>query len=696
MENILVERESLASAVYFSTEERPSIEIHFTLTSVATKKLVQVEKRFFEVLNEAVEKPLDMKYLHECIQRQQRSWKFSTEGSAVPFVNHAISDFLFGRRDGSTLLEIATLKEYDELANWSESQWRDFIKRWLSDAPHVSILGVPSLSLFQKLKTDEEARVAAQRKHLGEDGLAKLAEKLGQAKAENNKEIPNGMLSSFDIPGIESIHFLETTTARSGAALKAGRPDNRIQKLVDADGSHAPLFIHFEHIPSNFVRLSLLISVQSVPVILRPLLAVYAEAFFNLPVQRDDKIISFEQVVVELERDTVGYSMSGARSHGNVEMLLVSFQVEVEKYSAAISWLEELTWRSVFDVERLIAITARLFADVPDSKRSGDDMLEAVCVMIHFAPESIVRARSTLVKARYLKRIKRLLETRPQWVIEQMEDLRKALFRFENFRILVIADLEKLSKPVSSWNPFLPMLKDTSLQPIQHRRALLSEAGKNLGHLSYVIPMPTIDSSFAYSTARGLDSYDHPNLPALLVAVAFMNTVEGPLWVAVRGTGLAYGATFSYSIDVGHVHFDIYRSPNVHKAFEASKQIVKDHITGAVPFGQLEGAISSIVVGFANDQATIPGAAQGSFIRQVMRNLPSDYMEKMLRKVREITEDEVKEALRDTIMPLFEPATSNLVVTCAIALEEVRQIVYNLCQILNCNNFCLNSRFERA
>jgi len=255
-------------------------------------------------------------------------------------------------------------------------------------------------------------------------------------------------------------------------------------------------------------------------------------------------------------------------------------------------------------------------------------------------------------------------------VIEQMEDLRKALFRFENFRILVIADLEKLSKPVSSWSPFLSLLKNTSLQPIPDRRALLSEAGKNLGHLSYVVPMPTIDSSFAYSTARGLDSYDHPNLPALLVAITFMNTVEGPLWVAVRGTGLAYGAAFSHNIDVGHVHFDVYRSPNAHKAFEASKQIVKDHITGAVPFGQLEGAISSIVVGFANDQATIPGAAQGSFIRQVMRNLPSDYMEKMLRKVREITEDEIKGALRDILMPLFEPATSNLVVTCATALEE--------------------------
>ncbi|KKA21339.1 hypothetical protein T310_4643 [Rasamsonia emersonii CBS 393.64] len=673
LENVLVEKEQVASAVYFSTEDRPRIEIRFTLTSVETEKLSQVERRFFEVLREAMEKPLDMKYLRECIQRQKRSWKFSTESSAVPFAEYVISDFLFGKRDGSTLLDVASLKEYDELEKWSETQWKDFIKKWISDAHHVSILGVPSAKLAEKLKSDEEARVAAQREKFGEEGLKKLAEKLEKAKAENDKEIPREMLAKFKVPGTESIHFVEPTTARSGAALKAGRPDHKLQKLVDADGSDAPLFIHFEHIASNFAQISLLISAQEVPVQLRPLLVVYTEAFFNLPIQRNGQTIAFEQVVVELERDTVGYSMEGARSLGNSEMLRITLQVEVEKYGTAVAWLKELAWNSIFDVERLKAITTRLLADVPDSKRSGDDMLAAVYVMVHYAPESIVRARSTLVKGRYLKRIKRLLETQPELVVSRMEEIRKSLFRFENFRVLVIADLEKLDRPVSSWQPFVAVL-DTNvpLQPITNRQAVLSDAGKNLGKLSYVVPMPTIDSSFAYATATGLDSYDHPKLPALLVAIAYMNAVEGPLWVAVRGTGLAYGTNFAYNIDLGTVNYDVYRSPNAHKAFEASKKIVEDHLSGAVPFDplMLEGAISSIVVSFANEQATITNAAQGSFIRQVVRNLPTDYKERTLKKVREISVDEVKEALRDIIMPLFDPDRSNLVVTCAPVLEE--------------------------
>jgi hypothetical protein len=82
------------------------------------------------------------------------------------------------------------------------------------------------------------------------------------------------------------------------------------------------------------------------------------------------------------------------------------------------------------------------------------------------------------------------------------------------------------------------------------------------------------------------------------------------------------------------------------------------------------------VVNFANEQMTAASAAQGSFIRQVVRNLPSDYKEKMLKNVRGITLDEIKGALREIILPLFAPKTANLVVTCATVLEEVSNIFY--------------------
>ncbi len=678
LDNTLVEKEQLASGVYFQTDSRPRTEISFSISGVETSKLESVEKRFFEVLRDAMDKELDMSFMQDCIDRQVRTYKFSTEATSTAFSDHIISDFLYGKRDGTTMETVATLEDYTRLSKWDQEQWRNFIKDNISHAHHVSILGKPSAALSAKLKAEEATRIEQQKQKLGPEGLRKMQEKLNEAKAENDREIPTELLAGFQVPSTESIHFVNTSSARSGPALDVGRPQNRYQKIIDTDSSHNPLFLDFEHIPSNFVRVYLIISTQTLPLELLPLLSVYMEAFFNLSIQRDGQTISFEQVVVELERDTVGYDMHGAGDLGNIECLRVGLQVEFQKYAVAIDWIRQLLWKSVFDVERLKAVTARLLADIPESKRKGSSMLGAVISMLHLAPESIGRCRSTLVQALYLKRIKHLLKTDPEAVTARFEQLRSKLCRFENFRVVVIGDLDKLKKPVATWETFSEGLdSDRPLSPLGKRIERLSDAGKHPGKLAFIVPMSTVDSSFASSTALGPRSFDDPNLPALMVALSYMNAVEGPLWVAVRGTGLAYGTSMSNDIESGHIHLDIYRSPEAYKAFEASKKVVEDHTTGAIAFDplMLEGAISSIVVGFANEQGTLASAAQASFIRQVMRGLPTNYMETMLKKVRDIKVDQIKDVLREIVLNLFTPEKANVVITCAPGLKDVRNSI---------------------
>lgn len=673
LDNTLVEKEQLASGVYFSVDSRPRSEIQFSLTSVETDKLKDVERRFFAVLKEAMSKDLDMKFLKECIERQVRAWKFQAEASTTAFADYVIADFLFGKRDGSTLSEIASLEQYDILVQWDQEQWRSFIKKWISDAEHISILGVPSAEMSARLKAEEEKRLEEQKKSLGEYGLKEMQERLDAAKAENDIEIPPELLAQFKVPPTDSIHFVESTTARAGPALKDGRPNNSLQNIIDADGKDSPMYLHFEHIPSNFVQISFLISTHSLPVDLLPLLPIYMESFFTLPVKRGGETLDFEQVVAELDRDTVGYSIDSASRLGAVENLRITFQVEVEKYAVAINWIKELIWRSIFDVERIKAVTSRLLADIPDSKRSGDDMLTAIHLMSHLAPESIGRARCTLTKALYLKHVKAMLKTEPDTVVSNLGKLRSLIGQFQNFRVLVIADLEKLQAPASAWLTLYSEL-DTSkpLVPLALRRERLSKYGQSTGSIAYVVPLPTIDSSYAYLTARGPQSYDDPVLPALMVAMSYFNAVEGPLWVAVRGTGLAYGTSMTYDLESGFLHLDVYRSPDAYKAIEASKQIVVDHISGKIEFDplMLEGAISTIVVKFANEQQTLASAAAASFIRQVTRKVPHDYMQQILKKVRNVTVQEIKDVLKGLVFDMFTPGKADVFVTCAPGLKD--------------------------
>lgn len=351
--NTLVEKEHLASAVYYQVDMRTDLVIWFTLSSVATEKLADVEKRFFEVLKEAAENPLDMEYMKTCIRRFKRQIKYATETSDGVFADPIIENHLFGLRDGTHLHEsLENLETFDKLHDWEEHQWKDFMKRYLSEAYHVSILGKPSAKLNKTLKRAEKLRVKEQQERLGEEGMKKLAKKLEEAKAENDREVPKEILEGFKIPGTDSIHFFPTVTARSGLARKMGPLDNDAQKAVDADKSDLPLFIHFEQIPTNFVHVDLVFCTGPLDeLIYRPLLGVYMMNFFNTPIMRDGKRVEFEDVVTELEQDTISYLISSGSNLGNSELMRIKFVVEPEKYETAIKWIKTMLFDSIFDAE---------------------------------------------------------------------------------------------------------------------------------------------------------------------------------------------------------------------------------------------------------------------------------------------------------------------------------------------------------
>lgn len=674
LDNILVEKEQLASMVAFYIEDRNESVIQFALSSVETERLGEVEQRFFEVLKEAASKPLDMTFMMDCIAVERRNAKFYAETSAQSFSDPIIKDFLFGDRDGTSLKkDLSSLKEFDTLETWQNDQWRYYIRKWLTEAQHVTVLGKPSAALSKKLKSDETARVEARKDKLGEEGLKQLKEKLAAASTENDKEIPRHLLEGFKVPSTRSIHFADTITARSGAARRTDPLDNAVQHIVDDENSDLSLFIHFEHIPTNFAHISLLVSTEQVPVHLRPLLSIYMETFFALPMLRDGKRLEFEQVVMELDRDTVSYHIDSGHGLGSSEAIKLGVQVEVEEYGTAIGWLRDLMFSSIFDLERIATTTQRLLADIPVEKRSGSDMMQAVDEMIIATPASTTRARCTLVRALYLRYIKRQIKENPETIISQFRELNAALWHPSNFRALVIADIYKVKSPVSAWDTLVSGLDNSKpLTPLESRLSRLSDVGKSPGNMAFIIPLPTIDSSFALVSAKGPSSYDDPVIPALMVAASYLNAVEGPLWTAVRNAGLAYGATLRQHRDAGQISLDIYRAPNAHKAYVRIMNAIEDYATGklAIDSLALEGAISSIVLDFANGEATLASAAQISFVRQVIRGQEKDYPQRMLEKIRKVSVDEVREAMKGIIMPLFDPAKSILVVTCAPIMQE--------------------------
>lgn len=678
LENVMVEKEELASSIAYSLDTRPNSVIWFQPTGVATEKLAFVEKRLISLLKEVASKPLDMTYVNECIQRDRRQMKAQAEESEGFYSTNIISDYLFGVRDGSTLKDLASLGEYDILEKWTDEQWRTFLKKWLADAHHISILGKPSLKLATKLKEDEEERIKKRKQELGVEGLKKLAQDLDNAKKQNEVDIPDSLLEKWQVPSVESIHFIKSQTARSGMARTLGVHDNSAQKAIDGAPPGLPLFVQFEDVETNFVHIAVHVGTSKVPVEYKPMLSVFSDNFFNTPILRNGERVPFEKVVMELEKDTVSYTLDSGNRFGDSESFLIRFQVEPDKYATAIEWIRTMMFDSIFDVTRLRAGITKQLADVPEAKREGRAMTNEVEVAIHNDPSALIVARRTLVKAVYLRRLKKLIEKDPDAVLSRFEELRKHLFTFDNLRVLVTADISnsKLPDPVKTWDILSKSLNTNveAINPIVKPHTLLNDEGRNPGSVgAIIVPMRAIDSSYSISSGKGLASFSDPVIPALLVAMQYLETVEGTLWNAVRGNGLAYGAYFAKELDGGYLHFKVYRSPLASKAIAAARDAIAALANGTVAFEKpmIEGAISQLVMTLADEQSTMATAALQNYINSVVRGLDPDYNMKMLAKVRTVTVDDIKQAMKKWLLPLFEPGKSNVVVCCAHAMVEV-------------------------
>ncbi|KAF8464620.1 cytoplasm protein [Kalaharituber pfeilii] len=670
-------KEPLASSVNFYTEERPDTVIWINLSSVPSKKLAEVEREMIDVLKKTAGSPLDMDYMKECLSRTKRKLKFHADLSGDYFSTTIITDFLFGNRDGSTLQQIKDLKTYEQLAKWGDKDWRGFLSEWISDAHHVSVLGQPSAGLAKKLKEDEKARIEERKEKLGEAGLRELAQRLEDAKAQNDVPIPKEVIERFKIPEVDSIHFIETLSARAGLAKKDGPLNNRIQNLLDSAPatSTIPLYLHYEHVPTEFVHVNLILSTSQIPIELRPLLSVYIQNFFDTPVMKDGKLIEFEKVVPILESFTVKYKITIGDRLGVGETIHLKFQIEPEQYQRTIQWIKTLFWDSIFDKNRIEVAVSKLLQDIPEEKRSGDNMAYSVSVQITESLESIGRATDTLVKASYLKRIAKLLQADEKKVLSQLELVRVSLCRLENMRIFVIANVEKLPNLVTAWAEFVEGRTTTGkIVDLDSKSKRLSLVGQNPGNVCQIVPLPSIDSSYSTHITKGPTSLLDPTLPALILALAYLQTTEGPLWVGVRGTGLAYGAHFSRNTDAGQLIFDIYRAPDAYKAFAVAKDVIKGYIEGTTPFDPhlLEGALSSIVVRFAESEADMAAAGTQSFINQVIRGVGPEWNSILLKKVKGVTEDDLRTVLRDVVMGCFEKERS--VTVCVVAEGKVENV----------------------
>lgn len=111
-------------------------------------------------------------------------------------------------------------------------------------------------------------------------------------------------------------------------------------------------------------------------------LPLIMECLFESPINKQGEIISYEDVIEKLNQDTVSFSCGiglGSKSLFKCgqysQTVSVMIQVEAAKYEKGVEWLHDILYNTIFSLERIKIIAAKMNNAVAQAKRSGRDVV---------------------------------------------------------------------------------------------------------------------------------------------------------------------------------------------------------------------------------------------------------------------------------------------------------------------------------
>ncbi|KAH9982380.1 Metalloenzyme, LuxS/M16 peptidase-like protein [Lactifluus volemus] len=674
----------LCTFIYVGEESRATLsDLMIYVGSVPTEHLNTFDVKLHESFRRIVREGIHVDRMSMVIDREERQFRSRLESDGGDlFSTTMIADFLYGRLDGSQIEEaLDEIRLYNTLRTWSNTQWTSLIQKYFVDPKRVIVRGKPSAAVADRLEKEEKARIAKQKEALGPEGLAQKAKELEGAKAEHDRPIPTDILKSFPVPSVKTISWIPVQSIQQAGIGRQSRTpsvENDVSRHVNTDGSPLPFFVQYDHVKSKFVSVSAYLSLANLPSHLRPYIQPYLSSFFSLPVNRQSgEHLSHEEVVDQLDDQTVSYEVGLGISARFSETLRITIRVEVAKYELAVAWLRDLLYGSKFTMERLQITVAQIQQALPGLKRDGSTVLSAVTNELLHAENCTTRASGVLIQSEFIRTLAEKIQDSPEEVIQAFEDIRRIITDPTGVRFSVTGNVLSVPKPRSVWKKYFgDALPEAPLSSVPMLSDTLSEVGRNPVRQAIVITLPTIESSFVNHVGKGIQGFNHPDYPALRVAAEVLSATESFLWRYIRGSGLAYGAYVGIDLEAGRVTFSLYRSSNSLEAFKQAAIVVRSLVDGSITLDEtaLDAAKSSIVYDVTKSVSTPGSAAMTSFMNQALKGVPQNQNIDLLEKFSEVGKDDVLRVLRQYFIPVFDASTSVVVsVTAPGKADEISE-----------------------
>ncbi|KAK6102595.1 Peptidase M16 inactive domain family protein [Brugia pahangi] len=632
--------EQLASSVHFYVREQCISEIVLCFNGVPVNELPNIKRRFFDkTLPETFEKNFDPERMENVITHMmdKELSKMETDCHNVIFDIMCMYQIYGKFRELTMRLNYVT--ELRRMLVMKPEDWMRLSHRYLI-RKCVCVMGYPSQAEVTRIATTEKKRIEEQRKKLGKDGLRRCAEKLEKALHETTaQKPPPELLSEMMIHELENFATFNVQTLHA----RTGQNDNEIFKLP------LPVLIH--SVETHFVKLILVWDTKLIPLELRLWLMLYFELIFQSPAIIDDRKLSYEEIANLYTRDLVSYSANiGVLDHFD-RFCSLTLKTVPERYVIMLSWLTTFVRGIIFEAERVKVTAQSLIADADEEKRDGCEMQNALLHTALFHKDSNYMCGLVQLEE-FHKNVLMLTKENPTYVIDKLEKLREALMNAP-INLHIICNTEKIM-------PFLP----TSFAWLYRDRKFNCELSRNFRNLpgesviydnfgkQRVIAVGSTESSFLKQSIPFKYQLGSKEGLAVQLIAQYLSQMEGTLFKAIRGNGLAYGVDIEVDMDNELLSFSIYRSSQLEQAYEEAKKVVFNEFEH-VDEDEFEAAKRSLVSKIVQTEDTVINAAHRAIFNE-FRELPSQFWREYVERIWNASMKEMVECSRNFVFDLFD------------------------------------------
>ena len=474
------------------------------------------------------------------------------------------------------------LSRFEALLEKDEAFWISLLREQVLNAPNFELVMVPDSKKSELLAEEERMSVE---KRIEELGKAEL-ERIGKENADRIDAIKVQKLDVNKFPPVPSTRNISRWPYSVGQISKT---DFYSQSVT---------------LQSNFARCNVLIDTSSMSVTERALLPMLTELVpvcdvlgsegSSIPYQENTRMVSEATISCGTSGLSVGYS------NGLVHQCVVlQFAATPSRLEEAVHLITQTFFNARITHERAAAISQSLIAETTAEMRDGDSVLHDLIPLIPF----LEMKEGDFDIPNYV--LDNLISMYPLELFVSEEFRRKN--GKKNVQDKILAKLQntlKALRSISGSNIFIQvMAKDPEKARevieqhwVEKQRSFLERTkGAMLNTSEYVkgrLPvgrrpvMKLVDVLEGQETARilgigGVESScmlvhvdsevfkGHEDYSALAVLLEFLSRFEGPIFNAVRDSGLAYGVGMVNSSFYGRLTLSVYESSSPAAAWDA-------------------------------------------------------------------------------------------------------------------------------